>query len=158
MEGGAICLPQTEVLEWSWWFSVRWFLDVNGEGTDRATSVFVWCPALVVYRFSRTSDFFSPHPIKFSLKTFLVLNFSLVSTWLHLFITGWLLWSLCCCHSLRHSLSCLWWAAASRSVIRAQNILECESSSESVLALSHQSAVPRDLAHQVTCCQRGQAL
>lgn len=62
MEGAAICLPQTEVLEMKLGISVRWFhLDVNGEGIDRATSVFVWCPALVVYRFSWTSVYFF-HP------------------------------------------------------------------------------------------------
>lgn len=63
--------------------SVRWFhQDMKGGGTDRAATVSVWCPALVVYSFPGHLIFFSPHPIiiKFSLKTFL--NFSLVSTWL----------------------------------------------------------------------------
>lgn len=87
MEGGTICLPQTEVLEMKLVISVRWFhQDVKGEGTDRVATFFVWYPALVVYSFhGHLIFFFYPHPIttKFSLKIFLALNFSLVSTWLH---------------------------------------------------------------------------
>lgn len=76
-----VCLRQ-RLWRWSWWFHQ----DVKGGSTDRAVTVFVWCPALVVYGFhGHLLGFFYPHPftVKFSLKTFLALNFSLVSAWLH---------------------------------------------------------------------------
>lgn len=110
-------------------FSEMFTSGCEGRRHRQATSIFMCCSALVIYRFSWTSDlkkiFFSPSPLNFDLSNFFLVA---ISTSLHWWTSFH--WRLVAVVTELQTLS----QAApgqpnSKSVITAQKILECEPSS-----------------------------
>lgn len=125
-------------------------------GRRQANSGFVWCPVLVVYRFSWLIDLFiSPFTINFGLETFLGLwQFPFQCIDEYLYIDGWLLRSLSRCHSLGLPLENLTADLSSKH----RKSLSVNLFHKACLLCIARVKCLETLACGITCCQKGQAL